>query len=177
MISRWYIVQVYSNCEKKVVQSICERLARSGLRNLLEEITIPSEKVVSVRRGRKVDSDHRFFPGYILIKAVITDDFYNAIKSVPKVIGFLGSDGTPSPVPDAEIERIMGQVEDAVNRSVSSIVFDVGEQVCVSDGPFASFNGVVKYVDEEKSRLKVEVLIFGRATPVELAYNQVEKIT
>ncbi|AHA27815.1 transcription termination/antitermination protein NusG [Candidatus Liberibacter americanus] len=176
MVSRWFIIQVYSNCEKSAVKSICERLNRTGLRNFLEEIIVPSEKVVVVRKGRKVDSERRFFPGYVLAKAVMNDEVYHAIKSAPKVIGFLGSDNNPSPVSDEEINRIMGQVEASEYGPVSSIMFEIGEQVYVSDGPFASFNGIVKDVDEDKSRLKVEVLIFGRATPVELSYNQVEKI-
>ncbi|ASK53226.1 transcription termination/antitermination protein NusG [Candidatus Liberibacter asiaticus] len=176
MTPRWYIVQVYSNCEKKAVESIGGRLSRSGLDHLVTEITIPSERVVSVRKGRKVNSERRFFPGYVLIKAVMTDKVYHTIKDTPKVIGFLGTGENPSPVTDSEIEHIMNQVESAVQRPVSSVFFEVGERVCVSDGPFASFNGIVKNVDEEKSRVHVEVVIFGRVTPVELAYNQVEKI-
>ncbi|MBA5724630.1 transcription termination/antitermination protein NusG [Candidatus Liberibacter sp.] len=176
MISRWYIVHTYSNFEQKVAESMCERLSRIGLRDLLDEVIIPTEKVVSVRKGRKLDSERKFFPGYLLVKVVMTDEVYHTMKNTSKVIGFLGFDNKPSPIPDFEVRRIIEQVEAAVQRPVSSIIFEIGERVCVSDGPFASFNGVVKDVDEEKSRLKVEVLIFGRATPVELAYNQVEKV-
>ncbi|MBL0849108.1 MAG: transcription termination/antitermination protein NusG [Candidatus Liberibacter ctenarytainae] len=176
MVSRWYIVQVYSNSEKKTVHSMCERLSIVGLRDFVTEIIVPSEKIATVRKGRKIDSERRFFPGYVLIQAEMTDQVYHTIRNTPKVIGFLGSDNKPSPVSDFEIDRIMNQVEAAVQNPVSSIIFEVGEKICVSDGPFASFNGIVKDVDDEKSRLKVEVLIFGRATPVELAYNQVEKI-
>ncbi|AKK20449.1 transcription termination/antitermination factor NusG [Candidatus Liberibacter africanus] len=176
MTACWYIIQVYSNCEKKTVELIRGRLNRSGLDHLVEEITVPSEKVVCVRKGRKVNSERRFFPGYVLIKAVMTDKVYHAIKDTPKVMGFLGSGKNPAPVADSEIGRIMNQIEEAVQKPASSVVFEIGEQVCVSDGPFASFNGIVKDVDEERSRLKVEVSIFGRATPVELAYNQVEKV-
>ncbi|MEG8098983.1 transcription termination/antitermination protein NusG [Candidatus Liberibacter brunswickensis] len=176
MIPRWYIIQVYSNCEKKTVEAITGKLKRSGLDHLVSDITVPSEKVVSVRKGRKVNSERRFFPGYVLIKAVMTDKVYRAIRDTPKIMGFLGTGKSPAPVADAEIEYIMNQIEEAVQKPVSSIVFEIGEQICVSDGPFASFNGIVKDVDEEKSRLKVEVSIFGRATPVELAYNQVDKV-
>lgn len=176
MTSHWYIVQVYSNCEKKIVESMLGRLNRACLDNLVTEIIVPSERVVSVRRGRKVNSERRFFPGYVLLKAVMTDEVYHAIRNTPKVMGFLGSGKNPSPVSYSEIEHIMGQIEASVHKPVSTIIFEIGERICVSDGPFASFNGIVKDVDDEKSRLKVEVSIFGRATPVELAYSQVEKI-
>ncbi|AGA64841.1 Transcription antitermination protein NusG [Liberibacter crescens BT-1] len=176
MASRWYVVHAYSNFEKKVAQSIEEKSKTRGLSNFFEKIIVPTEKVVEVRKGRRFDVERKFFPGYLLIKVELTDEVYHLIKNTPKVTGFLGSGSKPVPISDQEADRIIGQVEDAVQRPKSSVVFETGERVCVCDGPFASFNGVVKDVDEERSRLKVEVSIFGRATPVELEYNQVEKI-
>jgi len=176
MAKRWYIVHAYSNFENKVAESIREKAGQAGLQDLFEEILVPKEKVVEVRRGRKVDSERKFFPGYVLVKMEMTDQAYHLIKNTPKVTGFLGSDNRPVPIPDSEADRILGQVQDGVDRPKPSISFEVGEQVRVSDGPFASFNGIVQDVDEERSRLKVEVSIFGRATPVELEYAQVEKV-
>lgn len=167
MAARWYIVHAYSNFEKKVAESIEEKARQKGLSHLFEKILVPTEKVVEVRRGRKVDSERKFFPGYVLVRANLTDEAYHLIKNTPKVTGFLGSDSKPVPIPDYEAERILGQVQEGVERPKSSVSFEIGEQVRVSDGPFASFNGVVQDVDEERSRLKVEVSIFGRATPVE----------
>jgi transcription termination/antitermination protein NusG len=167
MSARWYIVHAYSNFEKKVAESIEEKARQKGLSHLFEKILVPTEKVVEVRRGRKV--------GYVLVRADLTDEAYHLIKNTPKVSGFLGSESKPVPIPDSEAERILSQVQDGVDRPKPSISFEIGEQIRVSDGPFASFNGVVQDVDEERSRLKVEVSIFGRATPVELEYSQVEK--
>jgi transcription termination/antitermination protein NusG len=173
---RWYIVHAYSNFEKKVAEAIREKADQTGLGDLFEEVLVPTEKFVEVRRGRKVESERKFFPGYVLVKMAMTDDAYHLIKNTPKVTGFLGADNKPMPISNAEAERLLSQVEDGVEKPMPTITFEVGEQVRVSDGPFASFNGLVEEVDEERSRLKVTVSIFGRATPVELEYNQVDKL-
>ena len=175
MPARWYIVHAYSNFEKKVAESIEEAAKAKGLWDHFEQILVPTEKVIEVRRGRKVDSERKFFPGYVMVRANLTDDVFHLIKNTPKVTGFLGSDNKPMPISDREADQILGQIQEGVERPKPSVSFEVGEQVRVSDGPFASFNGTVQEVDEERSRLKVEVSIFGRATPVELEFGQVEK--
>jgi transcriptional antiterminator NusG len=172
---RWYIVHAYSNFEKKVMESIREQAQSRGLADKFDEIIVPTEKVVEVRRGRKLDIDRKFFPGYVLVKCELTDDVYHLIKNTPKVTGFLGADKKPIPISDAEANRIMQQVQEGIERPKPSITFEIGEQVRVADGPFASFNGTVEEVDDGRSRLKVAVSIFGRATPVELEFGQVEK--
>ena len=176
MAKRWYIVHAYSNFEKKVADSIKEQAAQKGLAELFEEVLVPTEEVIEVRRGRKIKSERRFFPGYVLVKMERTDQAYHLIKNTPKVTGFLGSDSKPIPITDAEASRILNQVAEGVERPKSTLTFEVGEQVRVADGPFASFSGQVEEVDEERSRLKVAVSIFGRPTPVELEYGQVEKL-
>jgi transcriptional antiterminator NusG len=175
MTARWYIVHAYSNFEKKVADAIEENARAKGLADKIEKILVPTEKVVEVRRGRKVDAERKFFPGYVLVRADLTDEVFSLIKNTPKVTGFLGTDSKPAPITDEEAERILTQVQEGVERPKPSVTFEIGEQVRVADGPFASFNGTVQDVDEERSRLKVEVSIFGRATPVELEFGQVEK--
>lgn len=173
---RWYIVHTYSNFEKKVAEAIREKAEATGLDEKFEEILVPTEKVVEVRRGRKIDTERKFFPGYVLVRMDMTDDAYHLIKNTPKVTGFLGADNKPTPISDGEAQRILQQVQEGIERPKPSVHFDIGEQVRVADGPFASFNGIVEEVDEERARLKVAVSIFGRATPVELEYGQVEKL-
>jgi transcriptional antiterminator NusG len=175
--TRWYIVHAYSNFENKVAQSIRDQAAQRNLADKFDEVLVPTEKVVEVRRGRKVDAERKFFPGYVLVKCEMTDEVYHLIKNTPKVTGFLGADkAKPMPIPETEALRIKGQVAEGIERPKPTIVFEVGEQVKVADGPFASFNGVVEDVDHGRARLKVAVSIFGRATPVELEYGQVEKL-
>jgi transcription termination/antitermination protein NusG len=176
MAMRWYIVHTYSNFEKKVAEAIREKAEATGLDEKFEEILVPTEKVVEVRRGRKIDTERKFFPGYVLVRMDMTDDAYHLIKNTPKVTGFLGADNKPTPISDGEAQRILQQVQEGIERPKPSVHFDIGEQVRVADGPFASFNGIVEEVDEERARLKVAVSIFGRATPVELEYGQVEKL-
>jgi len=176
MAKRWYIVHAYSNFEKKVAESIREKAEQKGLTDLFEEILVPMEKVTEVRRGRKVDAERKFFPGYVLVKMDMTNEAFHLIKDTPKVTGFLGADNKPMPIPEKEALRILNQVQEGVERPKPSVSFEVGEQVRVSDGPFASFSGLVEEVDDERARLKVAVSIFGRATPVELEFGQVDKV-
>ena len=176
MASHWYVIHVYSGFEKKVAAAIHEQAVQKGLDERFEQILVPTEEVIEVKRGAKVNSERKFFPGYVLIKMDLDDQTWHLVKNTAKVTGFLGGRGRPSPISDAEAARIMRQVQEGIERPKPSITFEVGEQVRVSDGPFTSFNGVVEEVDEEKSRIKVAVSIFGRATPVELEYSQVEKV-
>ena len=176
MAHRWYVIHVYSGFENKVAQSIREQAEKKGMGQLIEEVLVPTEEVVEVRRGSKVQAERKFFPGYVLAKMDLTDDTWHLIKNTAKVTGFLGAKGRPSPISEAEASRIRRQVQEGIERPKPSISFEIGEQVKVADGPFASFNGMVEEVDEERARVKVAVSIFGRATPVELEYAQVEKV-
>ena len=176
MAKRWYIVHAYTNFERKVADASRERAKQAGLEHLFEEIVVPTEEVIEVRRGRKVQTERKFLPGYVLVKMEMTDPAFLLIKNTPKVTGFLGADNKAMPISDEEAARILNQVEEGVERPKPTITFEIGEQVRVAEGPFASFSGSVEEVDEERARLKVAVSIFGRPTPVELEYNQVEKI-
>jgi transcriptional antiterminator NusG len=176
MSKRWYIVQAYSNFENKVAESIREQAKQRHLDHLFDEVIVPKEKVVEVRRGRKVDAERKFFPGYVLVKMNLTDEAFHLIKNTPKVTGFLGADNKPMPISEAEAMRILHQVQEGVERPKPLVSFEIGENVRVADGPFASFSGVVEEIDEARSRVKVAVSIFGRATPVELDFEQVELV-
>jgi len=176
MTHRWYVIHVYSGFENKVAQSIREQAEKKGMGEQIEEVLVPTEEVVAVRRGSKVNAERKFFPGYVLAKMDLTDETWHLVKNTAKVTGFLGAKGRPQAISEAEANRIRRQVQEGIERPRPSITFEVGEQVKVSDGPFASFNGMVEEVDEERARLKVSVSIFGRATPVELDFSQVEKL-
>ena len=176
MSAKWYIVQAYSNFEKKVADSIRQAAEEKGLGEQIEEVLVPSDTVKETRRGRTQEVERRFFPGYVLVKMVMNDQTFHIVNNVPKVTGFLGSGKKPLPVSQKEVDRILGQVEEGETAPARpSVLYDVGETVKVIDGPFASFSGVVEDVDEDAARLKVSVSIFGRATPVELDYSQVDK--
>lgn len=175
MAKRWYVVHVFSGSEKKMAQAILEQAQSNGLEDQIEDVMVPTEEVVEVRRGAKVQSERKFFPGYILIKMELTDAAWSVVQAQPRVTGFLGGKGKPVPITNAEAERLIKQMDEGVERPRSTITFDIGEEVRVIEGPFESFNGIVEEADDEKERLKVSVSIFGRSTPVELEYSQVER--
>jgi len=177
MSAQWYIVHTYSNFEKKAAEEIKRQADLQGLVDLIEEVMVPTEEVVETRRGQKINAERKFLPGYILVKAdLANNEAYHLIKNVPKVTGFLGQNNKPMPLRQGEVDRILNQVQEGAERPKSSITFEIGEQVRVADGPFTSFSGTVEEVDDDRSRLKVAVSIFGRATPVELEFSQVEKV-
>ena len=178
-MSRWYIIHAYSGFENKVREAILADATRLGLEQLVEAVEVPTEKITEVRRGKKVTSDRKFFPGYVLAKLSMNDDVYHLVKNTPKVTGFLGSSGKPQPISEAEAARILNTKEEAAAAAPKQKIkvdFEIGDQVKVLDGPFASFNGLVEELDFDRSRVKVSVSIFGRATPVELEFEQVERV-
>jgi len=176
MTARWYVLHVYSGFEKKVATSIKEQAEQKGMAELFEQVLVPMDNVVEMRRGnKKVNAERKFFPGYVLVKMEMTDETWHLVKNTAKVTGFLGSKGRPMPITESEAQRLLRQIKEGIDKPKPSITYDVGEQVRVIDGPFTSFNGLVEEVDEDKARVKVAVSIFGRATPVELEFGQVEK--
>ncbi|MBM3523391.1 MAG: transcription termination/antitermination protein NusG [Alphaproteobacteria bacterium] len=176
MAARWYVIHVYSGFEKKVAQTIKEQAQIKGMGHVIEDVMVPTDSVVEVRKNKKVSAERKFFPGYVLVKMEMTDESWHLVKNTPKVTAFLGDKTKPQPITDKEADRLINQVKEGIEKPKPAITFEVGEQVRVSDGPFTSFNGVVEEIDEEKARLKVSVSIFGRPTPVELEYTQVEKV-
>ena len=176
MAARWYVVHVFSGFEKKVAQAIKERAQQHGMAPMIEDVMVPTDSVVEMRKNKKVNAERKFFPGYVLVKMDMTNDSWHLVRNTPKVTGFLGAKDKPQPISEREAERLINQVKEGIEKPKPAILFEVGEQVRVSDGPFTSFNGVVEEIDEEKSRLKVSVSIFGRSTPVDLEYGQVEKL-
>ena len=176
MAMRWYVLHVYSGFENKVAEAINEKARKLKLTERVGEIMVPTEEVVEVKRGQRVQAERKFFPGYVLAKLDLSDEVWHMVKDTPKVTGFLGASNKPSPITQREAEALMKQIQEGVDSPRPSVIFDIGEEVKVIDGPFASFNGIVEEVDEEKGKLKVSVSIFGRATPVELDYAQVEKM-
>jgi transcriptional antiterminator NusG len=173
---RWYVVHAYSGMEKAVERNILERINRAGMESKFGRILVPMEEVVEVKNGQKKTTERKFFPGYVLVKMQLTDEAFHLIKNTPKVTGFLGAENKPMPISEPEAMRILHQVQEGVERPKASVSFEIGENVRVADGPFASFSGVVEEIDEARSRVKVAVSIFGRATPVELEFGQVEKV-
>ena len=175
MAFRWYIIHAYSGFEKKVAQTIREQAVQHGLSEQIAEVVVPVEEVVEVRRGKKMNAERKFFPGYVLVKMELSDETWHLVKTTPKVTGFLGGGGRPQPISDAEADNIFRQVKEGIDHPKHSISFEIGEQVKVTEGPFESFVGTVEEVDDDESKVKVSVSIFGRATPVELGFAQVEK--
>ena len=176
MAKKWYVVHVYSGSEKRVKESIEEQSNSKNMTEFIEEVMVPTEELFEIRKGSKVKTEKKFFPGYILVKMEMTDESWHFIKSQPKVTNFLGAKGKPVALSEKEATRLLEQITEGVERPRSNVIFEIGEEVRVSDGPFQSFNGLVEEVDEDKSRLKVTVSIFGRATPVDLDFTQVEKV-
>jgi len=173
--SRWYVLHAYSGYEKKVSESIVEQAKKLGISEFIEEVSVPTQNIVEVKRGTRINTERKFFPGYILIKMTLNEDTWHIIKNTHKLSGFLGTKGKPIPISNAEAKRITEEVINGEESQIPSITYEVGEEIKVIDGPFASFNGQIERIDEEKARLRVAVSIFGRATPVDLEYSQVEK--
>ncbi len=173
---KWYIVNALSGHEKKVAQAITEQAKKKGLADYFQEVTVPVEEVVEVKKGKKVNAERKFFPGYVMVKMHLNDDTWHLVKNVERVNGFLGGKGKPLPISEKEVEHIFRQVKEGVDKPKHAVSFESGESVKIVDGPFESFVGVVEEVDNDKNRLKVAVSIFGRSTPVELEFFQVEKI-
>lgn len=176
MAKRWYVLHVYSGFENKVAEVIQEKARKQGLQDNIEQVIVPTEEVMEIKRGQKVAAERKFFPGYVLAKIDMSDEVWHMIKDTPKVTGFLGAANRPHPITDKEAERLLKQLQEGIENPRPSVTFEIGEEVKVSEGPFASFNGTVEEVDEEKGKVKVSVSIFGRATPVELEFGQVEKV-
>ncbi|OFW69247.1 MAG: transcription termination/antitermination factor NusG [Alphaproteobacteria bacterium RIFCSPHIGHO2_01_FULL_41_14] len=177
MSHRWYVINVHSGSEKKVAEAIREKVEKQAFSDKIVEVLVPTHEVMEMRRGKKTMAEKKFFPGYVLVKMELTEDAWYLIKNTAKVSGFLGGRGKPAPISEVEVARLLSQVEQGTGGQMASQrMFEIGEQVRVSDGPFASFNGLVEEIDQEKSRLKVSVSIFGRSTPVDLEFDQVEKI-
>ncbi|WP_298500691.1 transcription termination/antitermination protein NusG [uncultured Maritimibacter sp.] len=175
MAKRWYSVSVLSNFEKKIAEQIRTAVEESGLQDQIDEVLVPTEEVIEVRRGKKVSTERRFMPGYVLVHMEMSDEGYHLVNGINRVTGFLGPQGRPMPMRDAEVEAILGRVEEGVEAPRTLISFEIGEKVAVTDGPFEGFDGMVEGVDDGNQRLKVSVSIFGRATPVELEFTQVSK--
>ena len=175
MAHRWYSVSVLSNFEKKIAEQIRHAVAEAGLEDQIEEVLVPEEEVIEIRRGKKVTVPRRFMPGYVLVRMEMSDQAYHLINSINRVTGFLGPQGRPMPMRDAEVNAILNRVEEGVEQPRTLIHFEIGEKVNVTDGPFEGFDGMVEDVDDDNQRLKVTVSIFGRETPVELEYTQVTK--
>jgi transcriptional antiterminator NusG len=173
---KWYIIQSYSGFEKKVSEQVKEELDKANLSDHFDQVLVPTQDVTEIKKGKKTVVKKKYFPGYVLAKLNMTDQIYHLIKSLKKVSGFLGPQGKPSPIAETEVQKILGNMQESVSNPTNAVIFTIGEQVKVSDGPFASFNGLIEEIDEEKSRLKVSVSIFGRPTPVDLDYTQVEKL-
>lgn len=175
MAARWYVLHVYSGFEDKVAEAIRDKAQKQGIENRIEDILIPREPTIEIKRGQRVSSEQKVFPGYVLAKMDLSDEVWHMVKNTPKVTGFLGAGNKPSPISEKEAARLMTQLQEGIEKPRSTITFDIGEKVKVMEGPFASFEGMVEEVDDEKGRVKVSVSIFGRATPVELEFSQVEK--
>ncbi len=173
---RWYVLHVYSGFEGKVAEAIREKARKQGLEDAIEDIMVPTEEVVEIKRGQRATSERKVFPGYVLAKMAMSDEIWHLVKDTPKVTGFLGAGNKPSPISEKEAAQLIQQLKDGIEKPRNAIEFDIGEKVKVMEGPFASFEGVVEEIDEAKGRVKVSVSIFGRATPVELEFGQVEKV-
>ena len=176
MANRWYIIHAHSGYEHKVAAGIQDKAAQNGMSARIEEVFVPAEEVLEVRRGKKVTAEKKFFPGYVMIKMDMNDETWHMVKSIPKVTGFLGGGNRPQPISDKEADEIFKQVEEGMQTTSADASYEIGESVKVIDGPFDSFTGTIEEIDEGKSKLKVSVSIFGRATPVELEFTQVDKL-